>query len=50
MKKEQEQPIIEAQFALQNVIGSFNALIATVIGGTIGLSIGIVGIFILNCR
>ena len=49
MNKEQKRQNTEAQFALQNVIGSFNTLIATVIGGVIGLTIGIVGIFILNC-
>ena len=31
------------------VINSFNTFIATVIGGTIGLSIGIIGMIILNC-
>tara|TARA_R110000796_G_scaffold184062_1_gene300647 strand:+ start:3566 stop:3718 length:153 start_codon:yes stop_codon:yes gene_type:complete len=34
---------------IADVISSFNTLIATVIGGTIGLLIGAGGVFILNC-
>jgi hypothetical protein len=39
----------EKQCAIHDVINSFNTFIATVIGGTIGLTVGIIGIVILNC-
>jgi hypothetical protein len=38
----------EQQCDIHDVINSFNTFIATVIGGTIGLTIGIVGMVILN--
>ena len=49
MKKETKVQNTEAQCVIENVIGSFNTLISTVIGGSIGLCIGLIGIVFLNC-
>ncbi len=38
----------EKQPAIEDVINSFNTFLATVIGGTIGLTFGVIGIVILN--
>jgi hypothetical protein len=38
----------EQQCVIHDVINSFNTFIATVIGGTIGLIIGIIGMVMLN--